>query len=434
MKASKLFPCYLPLFLFAGFYWISPEAKADPAPQNPDRGAVVLMTGGSEEHCGTAFFLDSKNFVTNAHVARALCPSGSCELKLIETSAGRPEQTLRSSATVKKISFALDLAILELKGQSWPGPGVQIGPSPRIGDTAEVVGYPACGTQQSTTGKITELDSFHLSADAKSLPGNSGSPILNSASELIGILSRSDTFAEGIAARLFGKPHPSRGIPIGVFDTWRKLEGRAAIQYEIDVLLQYQREELPKIQGSRRAMEGLAFISGVEGVRDDLLRSPETPAVVLRMIALLQSYPDRFNDLLAKDLTDPLSLAVEELLFAASLEGLGAAKNPLAEFGPEEFIAGVKDLGRPQQHLDRLEAIYKQAAHQRYPGMYIYFLSFWPWAFLFANYLGSLIWGMGWVFGKYRATFIKRVLVMILVGIFWPISAIWILSIKPRTV
>lgn len=130
---------------------------------------------------GTGFFVAPDKIATNFHVAAGV--SGLITAKLSH------KETIWLVEGVVAFDIEYDIAILKVKGNGVPLP---LGDSDilQIGDPAFLVGFPSPGRKYTITEGVIEKirkndKKFHTTAEV--YPGNSGSPVLNSKGEVIGI-------------------------------------------------------------------------------------------------------------------------------------------------------------------------------------------------------------------------------------------------------
>ncbi|MXZ00817.1 serine protease, partial [Candidatus Poribacteria bacterium] len=140
------------------------------------RKSEVMMGGG------TGFFIAPDKIATNFHVA-ANCTTGPITAKLSD------KETVWLVEAVVAYDIAYDIAILKVKGEGVPLP---LGDSDmlQIGEPAFLVGFPAPELIYKVTEGVVENirkndKRFHTTTEV--YPGNSGSPVLNSKGEIIGI-------------------------------------------------------------------------------------------------------------------------------------------------------------------------------------------------------------------------------------------------------
>ena len=132
---------------------------------------------------GTGFFVNEHGYlITNAHVVTGC--------KEIRTRDGRAVSLLSKDEQI-------DLALLKVEGASPAFGTFRTGTAPRIGDSIIAFGFPlqgvlssegnlSTGTVAATTGLGDDPRFIQVSAPVQ--PGNSGSPLLDSGGDVIGIV------------------------------------------------------------------------------------------------------------------------------------------------------------------------------------------------------------------------------------------------------
>lgn len=204
-----------------------------PAPIAQAGKAVVeieMATGG-----GTGFFMSEDGLLaTNHHVVPPEdCPANGCFLTLKRNFIGKgvaadvglyfltPVLTLTEyDITVLQVWAAPPKErhlepTQKLKTPDYIKPGTS---TSAVGDTIYVVGHPALGVQRWTGGKLHKKSGDWRGANLMVLSGMSGSPILNEAGEVKGIVHRSMADAGYSALDL----NQLRGV--GYYTSWSAFE------------------------------------------------------------------------------------------------------------------------------------------------------------------------------------------------------------------
>ncbi len=152
----------------------SAEAAAEPADSVKEESTTIV---------GTAFFVSEHGYLlTNVHVVS--------DCKQIQTRDGRTARLLSGDEQI-------DLALLKVEGESPAVATFRIRPAPRVGDSIITFGFPlqgvlssegnlSTGTVAATTGLGDDPRFMQVSAPIQ--PGNSGSPLLDSGGDVIGVM------------------------------------------------------------------------------------------------------------------------------------------------------------------------------------------------------------------------------------------------------
>jgi V8-like Glu-specific endopeptidase len=191
---------------------------------------IEMANGG-----GTGFFMSEDGLLaTNHHVVPPEdCPANGCFLTLKRNYVGKgvaADMGIYFLTPVLTLT-EYDITILQV----WAAPPkerhlepttklktpdfIKAGTSTSaVGDTIYVVGHPALGVQRWTSGKLHKKSGDWRGADVMVLSGMSGSPILNEAGEVKGIVHRSIADAGHSALDL----NQLRGV--GYYTSWSAFE------------------------------------------------------------------------------------------------------------------------------------------------------------------------------------------------------------------
>ena len=150
--------------------------KIDTAKESTVR--LVGLPGG-----GTGFFIAPDKIATNFHVV-VMCKIGPIFAKL-----GHKE-TIWTIEGVMAFDAESDIAILKVKGEGTPLPLADI-ETLQIGETVFLAGYPNLAAYDVMEGVLQDIRGsdkwLKTTLQREAYPGTSGSPVLNSKGEVIGI-------------------------------------------------------------------------------------------------------------------------------------------------------------------------------------------------------------------------------------------------------
>ena len=172
---------------------------ASPKIQTAARAVVRVRTAGEY---GTGFFVSPSGLLlTNNHVLGDLvCPLQGCYVEvtqLHERGQARQQPTI-VFAIPTAIDAGLDMAVVQLYDQ--PG-GNQLDSPDYLSFDAEeagtllghhitIVGHPEGYLKKWTDGEVVDTNGSWITTTAYTLPGDSGSPILNDDGQVVGLLHR----------------------------------------------------------------------------------------------------------------------------------------------------------------------------------------------------------------------------------------------------
>jgi len=163
------------------FIKVSSRLSAQENIQTYKKAVVEISTGSSK---GTGFVISPEGLiVTNAHVVE----------NALSLSVTFPEQGLMEAQLLESFP-EVDLALLQVTGTQLPSLSLAANPTYQEGDALYFIGNPLAFTgiaNEGTLLKETQLESWQepvMMMQAPVYKGNSGSPVLNSNGEVIGII------------------------------------------------------------------------------------------------------------------------------------------------------------------------------------------------------------------------------------------------------
>jgi len=163
------------------FIKVSSRLSAQEDIQTYKKAIVEISTGSSK---GTGFVISPDGLiVTNAHVVE----------NALSLSVVFPEEGLMEAQLLESFP-EVDLALLQVTGSHLPSLSLATNPTYQEGDTLYFIGNPLAFTgiaNEGTLLKETQLASWQepvMMMQAPVYKGNSGSPVLNSDGEVIGII------------------------------------------------------------------------------------------------------------------------------------------------------------------------------------------------------------------------------------------------------
>ncbi len=184
-RYTNILLCFLVLGLFLSLSYAQETAENTEKSTETDKISemaiestvrIVGLPGG-----GSGFFVAPDMIATNFHVA-AGCTIGPITAKL------NHKETIWLVEGVMAFDIKSDIAILKINGEGVPLPFADID-TLHIGETVYLAGYPNLGEFKVVEGVLKDIRSSDkwLKTTVEAYPGNSGSPMLNSKGEIIGI-------------------------------------------------------------------------------------------------------------------------------------------------------------------------------------------------------------------------------------------------------
>ena len=179
---TKFLFCFLVLGVFFSLSYAqeTPEKAIAPAEVDliSEKGKDSIVRVGGR---GSGFFITKDKIATNFHVA-VLFKRGPVFAKSWD------KKTIWRVKGVTAFDIKSDIAILKTQRKGVPLPLADI-ETLQIGDTVFLAGYPNLGEYKITEGVVQDISSSDkwLKTTVEAYPGNSGSPVLNSKGEAIGI-------------------------------------------------------------------------------------------------------------------------------------------------------------------------------------------------------------------------------------------------------
>jgi S1-C subfamily serine protease len=201
---------------------ISPMKEETAALPQPSAPAANRQTMSA----GTGFFVSEQGHIlTNAHVVSGC--------KRIQTREG-------STARLVSEDDEIDLALLKVESESPAVATFRLQPVPRVGDSVIAFGFPLQGILSSegnlSTGTVAAVagvgdDPRFIQVSAPVQPGNSGSPLLDSSGDVIGVVEAKLDAVETL--RIAGDIPQNVNFAIRAFEAIHFLE-RNHVPYHVE--------------------------------------------------------------------------------------------------------------------------------------------------------------------------------------------------------
>ena len=210
------------------------DAKITGLESQHARNSTVRVMGWSGNlTSGSGFFVDKNKIVTNFHVIAELGPV----FAMITD-----KEEVWAVEGVTAYDAKNDLVILEIAGEGAPLP-LDNSDAVKMGDAVTVVGYPGGEYKTISNGMMHSIRNSDkwFKVKIEIAPGNSGSPVINSSGQVIGIVSSMEDPSK--VTELYGYAIPSnvlrtlltRSMPSEPLAHWYKRDRiRAYAKYALD--------------------------------------------------------------------------------------------------------------------------------------------------------------------------------------------------------
>lgn len=386
--------------------------------------AVVRLL--SEKGCGTGFFLEGGRLITNVHVVDGICLFGDCSEVILENgSGGKWEFVEVAEIEVERLHRAFDLAVLTVS----PAPESYLElaeESASLGSEVQIYGHPDCELPESSRGTITQQDSIFIHTSAKGLPGNSGSPLLNTHYQVVGLISTLSSDLSSLLSASFNLKTRMNGYGVEVLQLVEEETRQEALSRTVSLLDSYVASEFRDTFSNSSALS-----IALDGLAHELLADfPDSDATKILTLWQLRGFSG----------LDALR-EVEWTEFLEAVERLGLSFN-LAMMGKRD-IGGMEEVDTTSVS-DLIKASARSNYHQERfiermlgfegPGLIILLL-------FYVGLGGALLsiwsWSLGVVFCRVRGSMLTRWLKALSIGVlFWPFSLLvfWVvrkISRKP---
>jgi len=421
----------LPEALLAGILglilWEAPLGCTAHAQTN---SAIVRLSSSSSAKCGTGFFIeDGRTLVTNAHLARSLCSNQRCPGVALRSAnaeqATEAEQALKD-LTVQAVFPAIDIALLELPpGERNPNALKFSSATPQYGAVVTMIGFPGCADPVTTSGNIHDLNEIWFNSGANGTGGSSGSPILNSHGEVIGVGFQVDSFLS-LFTDLWGSgSYNLRAIRSDVIQALREVAKSARIKSEAALLLEFYSHSVATSSGLTRLHRGVFFLNSARSLVN-LVASETEDIELLRAANLVDRWPDALWQNTHPIPSSQQGKIMERLAFAANIEARGPIDHSLHRLDSSKVSSALQAQGRSADEIKHLLELLPSPGARQIPGT-LPTLLFTAALITTATvvFIVAWSWSLGYVYARASGGRAKRLAISLLVALaIWPVSLI----------
>jgi len=181
------------------------------APEAIQRAAQAVVRIRSAQSFGTGAFISATGrLMTNDHVLGAtVCPVEGCwvELSFDHQRGEAPSDARLVRVVPEHVDVGLDMAILQVyeDGQKLSTPHflsfASKAPSAMVGGHVRFVGHPHGRLKKWSDGAVVSASGAWFESTAFSLPGMSGSPVLDERGQIVGLLHRGGGSLDSVTSR-----------------------------------------------------------------------------------------------------------------------------------------------------------------------------------------------------------------------------------------
>jgi V8-like Glu-specific endopeptidase len=178
------------------------DVRIAPPPIQTAAEAVVRVHTAGQYGTG-AFVSPTGLLLTNDHIlGDTVCPVEGCTIQLsFDHQRGKPPQNpVTVSAVPQAVDVGLDMALVQIRnlgGGPFSTPAFlnvnNLDAAALVGAHVTVVGHPEGELKKWSSGLVTDAFGTWFTTTAYTLPGDSGSPVLDDAGNLVGIIHRGAT-------------------------------------------------------------------------------------------------------------------------------------------------------------------------------------------------------------------------------------------------
>lgn len=429
-KVSSIITAYLLVFA------LQTVCHAEVAvPQNIVKSAVMIR--GTNGYCGSGVILHDGRILTNAHITQSICPYGKCAgVKIFRAAqiGGQPDEQIdNGSVRLEREVASLDFAILSTAEPS--ALASDLGKDAvrvKTDEAVYAVGFPHCGALTASEGKVYQVDTLSIRTSTRGTYGSSGSLLLNSSNQLVGILREAASLQQGLLSSALGTHFELSAVPYDPVLQHRALPDAESILYEAKQLNKHYKEELIHRHGLRRLLDGLEYCARTEAIarRAQALRLPgEAIAGFLQidseLNALTRSTPPAEGNELAQE--------IEKLTVGYNLESNGLYSEEFQPLNTTTLISEIEASGRPSKLAAELRDLIEGFKAEPYSGVTLTLLVI---TIIIAAiaFVATIFWTLCGTFVYRRTTGgrVRKIIFTTLInGLLWPLMLLVVLGSIP---
>ncbi|MGI6679932.1 MAG: S1 family peptidase [Bdellovibrionota bacterium] len=401
-----------------------------------DKHPFLLLK--SDTVCASGFFTNNQKIITASHVVKS-CVRNNCDHFRIFYN---DKNVLFSSLKIDKISYALDIAILDIDfldeaQKALFKNGIDISKTNKVypNEELKILGFPKCGNFQISKAVVSEDNNLQIHVLSKIHFGSSGSLVLNKDDKFVGMATKSQSVRSALKSLIVGSTLNANIIKGVHINKLSKLKDSKILPYEISKLNEYYEQNIFNNFSPTRypntfnymVMANNIFVNlplyKVQGKSfiKDILQSSYNAPYILSNISYSRPLRKAEED-------------AEKLVLLYSFEKKGFTNNDFKILDATKLKNSFNIVERSKEHKEKLNLIVDNAKKHTQYSYIVSFLATSIWfIILFILIIFFLVFSTGYYSSKFTGSKKRRFLITILFLFTWPISLIVYLFILRKS-
>ena len=427
MRMKKIFTViYIILSIF--LININNEAIAQEIDKNEIKNKYPSIILKSNEVCLSGFLTKDNKIITAAHGTYSCIKNDCSNFDIFYNN----ERIVYSNLTISKISYALDIAILDIelnenyKNLLENAIDIASYDEKNISKGIKILGFPKCEKFTQDNTMVVSSNNLFWQTSSKSNFGSSGSLVLSNDNKFIGMAIKASNVTSAIKSLITGSSLNATVIKGNIINDLDNIENSKILTYEINALNKYYDENVLNNFTQTRYPSTYYFMLMVNNIISNLALYDESTQSYIKTI-LESNFNAPFilsNIKYERDLTKDEENA-EKLVLKYSFEKIGFLNKNFKILNEISLKTALNVSQRSKEHLENLNLIISNAKKDN---QYSYAMSFiatmvWFICIIFI-YIFLLFFVSGIYFTKFSGSFKKRLFKLIIFIITFPISFI----------
>ena len=387
--------------------------------------SVLLKSNGV---CLSGFLTKDNKIITAAHGTHSCVKNDCSNFDIFYNN----EKILYSNLKISKISYTLDIAILDMEldenSRNLLDNAIDISTynDKNISSKIKILGFPKCEKFTEDNATIVSGNNLLLQTSSKSNFGSSGSLVLSSDDKFIGMAIKATNVTSAIKSLITGSTLNANVIKGNLISDIDKIENSEILPYEINALNKYYDENIYNNFTQTRYPLTFSFMLMINNMISNLPLYEVSDGSYIKTI-LESNFNAPFilsNIEYKRDLTNDEE-AAEKLSFKYSFEKVGFLNKNFKAINEISLKEALNINQRSKEHLDNLNFLISNAKkHNQYSYAMSYIVTLVWFLSLIFLYIFVLFFISGIYFTKFSGSIKKRFFKVIIFMITFPISLI----------